>query len=87
MELDLDLNVVFVRSTMRSDLAKIRSDLCQIAEAESTRLYRLAWRMKAHGCSEESIRECREEARELHMTGYPERLISGDRVWKYAFKF
>lgn len=81
-----NINIIFVRSTRRADLAKIRSDLCQIAEAEATYLFRLARRMRAHGCSEESIIKCKEEAWQLHMTGYPERLISDRCVWEYAFK-
>lgn len=71
---------------MRPDIRAIREELCQIAEAEATRLYRLAWRMERHGCSAASIAKVREEARELHMTGYPERLLDPFRVWQYAFK-
>ena len=81
-----EYTVIFVKSNMRSDLAKIRSDLSEIAEAEATKLYRLAWRMVAHGCKDESIRKCREEAEFLHMCAYPERLITGDIKWTYAFK-
>ena len=75
----------FVRSNMRSDLRSIRSQLIEIAEKEATYLYRLAWRMEAHGCKPENIRKVREEARQLHMTGYPENLIA-DSYWEYAFK-
>ena len=70
---------------MRADLRKIRSDLLVIAEQEATKLYRLAWRMQAHGCKPENIRKCREEADRLHMTGYPERLVTFID-WEYAFK-
>ena len=80
------VNIVFVHDTMRHDLYAIRSQLSAIAEKEATYLFRLAWRMKAHGCDEENIRECREEARFLHMCSYPERLISGEMKFKYAFK-
>lgn len=71
---------------MRRDLREIRYALCEIAEKEATRLYRLAWRMTAHGCKRENIEKCRAEARELHMTGYPERLLDPFRRWEYAFK-
>lgn len=81
-----EFEIVFVRSTMRKDLQKIRDELREIAEREATYLYRLAWRMQKHGCSAKSIREVREEANALHMTGYPERLVDTSANWKYAFK-
>lgn len=71
---------------MRKDLNSIRWELKEIAEKEATYLYRLAWKMQAHGCNPEHIRKCREEAEELHSTGYPERLLDQFRVWEYAFK-
>lgn len=73
---------------MRKDLRSLRHILEQLAEEESTRLYRQAHRMERHGCSRESVEACREEARQLHMTGYPERLVTyeaHDR-FRYAFK-
>lgn len=82
-----NINVLFVRSAMRSDLRAIRSQLCEVAEKEATKLFRLAWRMKAHGCKAENVEACRDEARALHMTGYPENLLRSDIVWKYAFKY
>ena len=72
---------------MNTELKAIRNQLAEIAEAEATKLYRLAWRMTAHGCDKANIEKCREEARELHMTGYPERLIDPFKTWQYAFKF
>lgn len=81
-----EYNVIFVRSSMRSDLARIREELSAIAEREATRLYRLAWRMTEHGCKAENIAKCREEARFLHMCSYPERIITSDIKWHYAFK-
>lgn len=81
-----NFNVIFIRTTMRKDLLRIRDELCAIAEAEATKLFRLAWRMEAHGCAPENVEECRNEARKLHMTAYPERLLCSDIVWKYAFK-
>lgn len=80
------VNIIFVHTTMRRDLLRIRDELCAIAEAEATKLFRLAWRMAEHGCSPENIAKCREEARQLHMTAYPERLLQSDIVWQYAFK-
>lgn len=65
----------------------MRQELVDIAEAEATKLYRLAWRMQAHGCNPENVRKCREEANTLHMTGYPERLITYFHNWNYAFRF
>lgn len=68
------------------ELTRIRERLEEIAENEATKLFRLARRAKTHGCSNETIEEIRNEARELHMTGYPERLLDPFRTWKYAFK-
>ena len=83
---DDDIKVVFVRSYQRADLRKIRSDLLEISEQEATRLFRLARRMRKHGCSPESVAECREEAFRLHMNAYPERLIDDSIRWQYAFR-
>ena len=71
---------------MRRDLASIRNELYQLAENEATYLFRLAWRMQAHNCDPKHIARVREEAMELHMTGYPERLLDPFRTWEYAFK-
>lgn len=71
---------------MRKDLKQIKEQLEQIAEQEATYLYRLAWRMQAHGCNPKHIAKVREEAHQLHMTGYPERLIDPFVTWEYAFK-
>ncbi len=65
----------------------IRQDLVDIAEHEATKLYRLAWRMEEHGCNPDHVRKCREEADELHLTGYHERLIVMFAHWDYAFRF
>ena len=70
---------------MTAEQISIRSDLINLCEREATKLYRLAWRMQAHGCSAEAVRKCREEANELHMTGYPERAIDPFRRWFFAF--
>ena len=71
---------------MNKELANIRHSLQEIAEKEATKLFRLAWRMQSHGCNPVNVEKCREEARELHLTGYPERLLDPFRVWDYAFK-
>ena len=72
---------------MNKELKEMRNSLQEIAEREATKLYRLAWRMQDHGCLSANIQKCRQEAHELHMTGYPERLLDPFRVWNYAFKF
>ncbi|MBO5967281.1 MAG: hypothetical protein J6S14_02150 [Clostridia bacterium] len=83
---DNDIKVVFVRSKQRADLRKIRSDLLEISEREATYLFRLARKMRQHGCSPASVAKCREEAYKLHMNAYPERLIDSSIRWEYAFK-
>ena len=80
------INVVFVRRKWRDDLAKIRSDLCEICEKESKYLYRLAWRMVRHGCSRKNIEKCRLEARRLQWASYPLEIIDENVHWDYAFK-
>lgn len=71
---------------MNKELKAIRYQLTEISEAMSNKLYRLAWRMQAHGCSQDSIKKCREEATALH-TGEVEQIIDPFKVWEYAFKF
>ena len=72
---------------MNEELRAMRNKLAEIAENEATKLFRLAWKMQEHGCNPASVEECRVEARELHMMGFPERLLDPFRTWKYAFKF
>ena len=67
-------------------LFKIRCELEEMAEKEAFKLYRLAWRAKNHGCSDRTVEEIREEARQLHMTAYPEMLLDPCKTWKYAFR-
>ena len=71
------------------ELNRIWWELREISDREATKLYRLAWRMTAHGCDLAEIEKCREEARELHMNAYPERLLDSRfaNAWQYAFKF
>lgn len=71
----------------RTIFKNMRQELVDIAEHEATNLYRLARKMKDHGCDPDNIRKCREEANTLHMTGYLERLITHFDNWEYAFRF
>lgn len=82
----MEENIKFVYGGERSDLRRIRYELKEIAEKEATYLYRLAWRMRRHGCNPENIQKVVEEANALHMTGYPERLIDVSVRWDYAFR-
>lgn len=72
---------------MNAKLAKIRYELQDIAEEEATKLYRLAWKAQEHGVDKRVVEKLREEANELHMTAYPERLLDPFKKWEYAFKF
>lgn len=71
---------------MNKQLNEIRGQLEEIAEREAMKLFRMARRLKEHGGSEETVSAIRNEAFELHNTGYPERLIDPFKTWKYAFK-
>lgn len=68
------------------ELRDLRNELKDIAEREATKLFRLAWRADRHGCKKETVEAIRGEARELHMTGYPERLLDPFKQWQYAFR-
>lgn len=72
---------------MKKDLSEIRDQLQEIAEKEATYLYRLAWRMEKHHCKPENIRKVREEARTLHMTGYPERIVTFEAHYRFEYAF
>lgn len=67
------------------ELKEIRNKLIEMAEKEAMRLYRLAWRAKAHGCKPETVEAIRNEARWLHdtATAYPERLLR----WQFEYEF
>lgn len=71
---------------MTRELQEMRDKLVEISEDEATKLYRMAWRLKAHGGSTETIEKIRSEARELHMNAYPERLLDPFKRWEFAFK-
>ncbi len=77
-----------VRATERSDMYKIEHALRMKCSAESTKLFRLAWKMVRHGCSAESIEKCRNEARALHDVGGINlwEVLNPFVVWEYAFK-
>lgn len=72
------------------ELKEIRHSLIDMAEKEATKLFRLAWRAKNHGCKPETVEAIRNEARWLHETGkaYPDRLICWkfENDFKYAFR-
>lgn len=71
---------------MRKDIYDMVHELREICAKESTRLYRLAWRMTAHGCDPKSIEECREEARKLDLCCNYWHILNPFVTWKYAFK-
>lgn len=70
----------------RPDIQAIRDNLCEIAEAEATYLYRMAWRMVRHNCDPAHVWKVREEANWLHMCGNPAELLNPFHTWEYAFK-
>ena len=72
---------------MDKRLEEMRIELCEIAEKEATKLYRLAWKAQEHGVDKRVVETLRREANELHMTAYPERLLDPFKKWEYAFKF
>lgn len=85
---DAGINVRFVRRRWRSDLSRIREELREIRQAEARKLYRLAWRMVAHGCKPENVEKCRAEAWELDRGfAHDEWIVSDDSHWAYAFRF
>lgn len=72
------------------ELKAIRNMLIEMAEKETTQLFRLAWRAKNHGCKPETVEAIQNEARWLHdtATAYPERLLRWqfEYDFKYAFR-
>lgn len=69
------------------ELKEIREQLKEIAEREATKLYRMARKLQKKGGSAEIIAEIREEASQLHMTAYPERLVAWDTEYKFKYAF
>lgn len=74
---------------MRRRLREIRAELEQMAEKESKRMYRLAWRSYDHGCKEETVDSIISEARWLHeiATAHPDRLIRWKFEWEFKYAF
>ena len=72
---------------LNKDLMEIRRTLVDMAEKEATKLYRLARNLQKRGGSAEVIARIREEAFELHMSAYPERLIAGDARYRFQYAF
>lgn len=71
---------------MTKEMREIKARLEEISEKEAMKLYRMARRLQKHGGSSETVAKIREEASELHMNAYPERLLDSFKVWKFAFK-
>ena len=67
-------------------LYEIRCELAEIADREAMKLFRMARRCEEHGVSYNIVADIRNEAFELHNTGYPERLLDPFKNWEYAFK-
>jgi hypothetical protein len=72
---------------MNKEITNIRYQLIEISEKEATKLYRLANNLKKHGGSAEAVTKIREEASELHLNAFPERILDPFKKWEYAFKF
>lgn len=74
--------------SMNRELRQIREQVKELAEREATKLYRMARNLQKRGGSVETVAAIREEANQLHMTAYPERLIAWDAAenFKYAFR-
>ena len=76
------------RATKRSDMRDIELELEEKCHEEATKLYRLAWKMIRHGCSEKRVESCRREARALDRVGGMNlwEVLNPFVVWEYAFK-
>lgn len=75
-----------MEENMTKEMREIKARLEEISEKEAMKLYRMARRLQKHGGSSETVAKIREEASELHMNAYPERLLDPFKVWKFAFK-
>lgn len=64
----------------------IRNELRSIADAEATKLWRLARRAQEHGCSALVVRLIRAEGTQLSRMN-PEDILNPFIYWAYAFKF
>lgn len=67
------------------EIRKMYYRIKEIARQESTRLYRLRWRMIKHGVSAELCEECLQEARELQ-NPRPDYILGDFANYKFAFR-
>lgn len=72
---------------MNKELREIRWQIREMAEKEAEKLWRLARNLQKRGGSAETVTAIREEASQLHMTVYPERLIAWDAKYKFKYAF
>ena len=74
---------------MTNRLIAIRHELEDMVEREAMRLFRLARRAEAKGCSAKLVNDIREEAfaLDINYKSYPERLLDWrtKNILKYAF--
>ena len=71
----------------RPDIRALNDALAEKCEQEATKLYRLARKMSAKGCSPQNVQKCREEANALHMNNFPWQILNPFTVWSYAFQY
>ena len=67
-------------------LDEIYREVEQIRDREAIRLWRLARKAAAHGCSEEFCSRIRNEGWRVKQM-YPDHLINPFNDWEFAFKF
>ena len=71
----------------RYDIRMMNDVLSKTCEQEANRMYRLARRMKEHGCSDEAIEKCHDEANALWWSrSFPHAILDPDVTWTYAFQ-
>lgn len=66
------------------EVRKMYEELAHACEREEMKLYRMARRAQAHGCSSALVHDIREEAHRLSWHN-PEDLVNVFCYWKYAF--
>lgn len=75
---------------MMKEFRKLREELAHRSEREAMKLWRLARRAQAKGCSAKLVQAIGEEANWCYSTGtaYPERLLDDmlEYKMKYAFR-
>ena len=74
---------------MTKRLNDIHHELRDMAEREAYKLWRMAWRAKAKGCSDKLINQIKDEAWDLYntYTAYPERLLDNNAKHKLKYAF